>query len=382
MLQAFLKRASHKGPAKYEVQSSGHLSKTDVGTIDIVTVKGLPGYYVLKTIDLHEQNFYACTSGLSKKNKTLRGTHMRHIKYMSQSSRECQQWKHAYKQDDYSVAKVCYLTDDISRDGATSRILGNEYMNEALIGTLVTHVPCPHFVRTVDAYIDDGVGHLLMDYAGHSLTRVLMDLSFDQFKSVVLQVLLAIAIGQDTIFLKHHDVHLDNIFVSTLRDHTYKGKNLKDHAVWKYSLSGKTFYVRHAGLLARLGDFGLASATEPAGKTRFERVDYRELDTGDVEWGAWNGTLQASYDMATFLSKFFLEDELSYCPKEFARYAQDLFCILKNLNRESSGLDIVCSLIGRPLRDCEGQVKPLEFLSHPIFTEFTVAPEEPVLEIK
>jgi serine/threonine protein kinase len=382
MLHAFLKRASYKGKPKYTIKSSGHISETDVGSIDVVTVDGLPGHYVLKTIDLHEQNFYACTVGLSKKNKTLRGTTMDHIKFLSPKARECQKWKYTYLHKDYSVAKVCYLTDTISRDGATSRILGNEYINEALIGSLVSHVPCPNFVKTYDAYIEDGTGHLLMDYAGHSLTRLLMDLSMQQFKSIVLQVLLALAIGQDTIFLKHHDVHLDNIFVSGLTHHTYKGTNLKDYAVWKYTIGDTAYYVRHAGVLARLGDFGLASATEPVSKTRFERVDYRELDTGDVEWGAWNGILYKSYDMATFLSKFFLDDELAYCQKEFATYAQDLYRVLQTLNREAGHPDILCSLIGRPLRDCEGHISPKDFLKHPMFTEFTVCPEDPVLEIK
>jgi hypothetical protein len=194
---------------------------------------------------------------------------------------------------------------------------------------------------------------------------------------------VTLAISQNLVAFKHHDVHLDNVFVNRLREgrkeQEFMGSYLGSKKYWAYTLAPDcTIYVEHCGILAKLGDFGLASATEPMSATRLERVDYPQLDSGDIEWGAWNGRVDdcKSYDIVTFLTKFFLDDEIAYVPNVAClAWIQGLFFALQKLELEQNKGYITASLIGRPLRGQEGNVSTLDFLRSPAFAEFRVCPD-------
>lgn len=381
---AFLKKASYDGSSKYVFSAEAELAETDLGTIAMAKVVGNDYPWVLKTIDLQRQNMYAMTRGLSPKKKTLRGTEASNVVFVSQSKRECTKWANTFRQRGLRLAKIAWLTKkQVSRDGAHTLLLCNEYINEAAIGTLMSRLPVPHFVKTHDAWIEDGTGHILMDYGGQSLTRSMVDFSIQEMKSVVLQVLVTLAIAQNLVSFKHHDVHLDNVFVNRMREgrkeNEFQGSYLGSKRYWAYKISQDcTIYVEHCGILAKLGDFGLASATEPTSGQRLERVDYPQLDAGEVEWGAWNGRMEdcKSYDVVTFLTKFFLEDEIAYVPNNAClAWIQGLFFGLQKQELDQNKGYITASLIGRPLRGQEGNVSPTDFLRSSVFADFRVCPE-------
>lgn len=373
-LRKFLKKASYSGKPKYAIEEYGTIGEGALGSIVLVKANGQSEPWVLKSMELAEQNIYCISKGLSPKTKTLRGSGKHCVEYLGSSAKDCRLWAHLYKRKTIQPCKIAWLTTDTRRDQAKTIFQCNEYLNEAGVGFIASKIAIPNIIHLHDAWIEDGIGYILMDYGGHSFSRAMVDYSLQEFKSVVMQTLCTIALGFYGMRLKHHDIHLDNVFVNRLRKDTkYNGKELAASRHWAYRIQDTTIYVQHMDILAKLGDFGLASATDPDSQIRIERVDYPLLDTGEIEWGRWNGTLegQESYDMVTFLTKFFMEEESEGINPECLQWLRSLYTEIQRLDPNICG-----SNIGRPLREQEGTVRPLEFLKSPLFAEFRTEPSE------
>ncbi len=297
------------------------------------------------------------------------------ISFASSSRSECREWADIYNHPTTFLSKICWVTQDLQkeRDLAKTILFCNEYLNEAAVGLIVSQLKIPNVVKTYEAWIDDSHGHILMDYAGQSLTRAMVDFSVEVMQSVVMQTLVFIAFAFQSVRLKHHDIHLDNVFVNRLKpDVMWKSKSLASKQYWAYKINDDlTVYIKHANVLAKVGDFGLSSVNEPNTNTRIERFDYSMLDAAEPEWGRWNGTLekQESYDVVTFLSKFFLKDDLSMVPTDSISWIQSLYHQLLKLDPH-----ICASVIGRPMQDHEGRITPSDFLKSPVFEKFREKP--------
>lgn len=364
-----LNKLSREGRPQKAVCVGGRLHDSAIGSIYYASVKGeaTEQSMVLKTLDLKAQNVWAVTR--NNKRTTLRGLNDTNILYLTDSKTEAREWASTWAPDAL-VAKVAYAESAADgRDGARRLVRVNEYLNEAVVGLIVTeHVHLPHIVRTHDAWIQQSTGCILQDYGGVSLFKHMADLTLPEFQSVLVQVLVTLAVGQETAHLKHHDVHLDNVFINRLAP----GSGLAQKPAWAYTLRRKDgtplhLVVPHHGVLAKLGDFGLAAATDVATGTRYERVDYPILDATEIKWGAWCGTLQSqlAYDVVCLLSKFFLDDEATRCRKDFAQWARDAYAACCAVMPE-----VVCSTIGRPLRGREGNVAIADLLSLPFFAQW------------
>jgi hypothetical protein len=220
----------------------------------------------------------------------------------------------------------------------------------------------PHFIKTYDAWIRDATGFVLQEYGGKTVCDRLPDLSYEQFKSIIVQTLVAMAIAQKELYFKHHDLHLDNVFVKEM-DST---DTLLTKKVWLYTLPGRDIKIEHHNVLAKIGDFGLSCITDPKSKTRIARVDYPLLDAGEAEWGQWSSRLdnQYSYDALVLLSKFFLEEK-SLATARQAAWARGAYNAIRD-----EWPAVECSLIGRPLRGQEGHATIAQILALPYFSEF------------
>jgi len=135
--------------------------------------------------------------------------------------------------------------------GATVLLACNEFLCEAGVGLLVAArlLPtCPHYARTLCAWAEGGIGHVLMEHAGAPLESVVERLSFLELQSVALQVLVALAVGEggDSAF-KHH-LHLDYVLLASappsLHADTLGGADAP-------------FLLPVVGWHARLADFGM-----------------------------------------------------------------------------------------------------------------------------
>jgi serine/threonine protein kinase len=333
---------------------------------------GTPTKCIIKTFNLNDQNIYCIAK---TKRSTLRGLHEDKILYSTISKSDARDWLYTwcgrgFDRASYRVCKIAWLTaQDIQRDGATKLMRVNEYLCESIVGLIVSQLKIPHIVRSHAAWIDCGIGHIVQDYAGHSLQKSMIDLSLDEFKSIIMQVLITLALTQDYCQLKHHDVHLENIFITKNIKESFEDVPLISKSSWSYTVGTSEFHIPHSGVLVKIGDFGLSSVTDPATKIRYERVDYSMLNGDDSEWGEWSGQLdgQQSYDVAVFLSKFFLEDECGMCPKTHSEWAQNLYIEMKKENHMES------TNIGRPIRGREGNIKITDLLKISIFDEFRVS---------
>lgn len=417
-----LRAASRAGQPKDSVHVGGRLTDSAIGAIYIAKsyaksspnggqnggVSG-PTMRILKSIDLNEQNVYAVVQGHKT---TVRGLPEEKALYLSNSYSDAKLWRSTWctaegpQGDDEAaaertaVAKVCWTEGPLDRDLAKRVLRCNEYLTEAMVGLIVSeHVPVPHFIKTHDAWISSDTeqgptGFILQDYGGSPLLKACVDLSLAEFQSVILQTLIALAVAQQCVALKHHDMHLDNVFVYRIKS-PVEGSSAdagSDSAVdssigrptgppgdyWAYTLKTsagpKTFYVRNKGLLAKIGDWGLASATEPTSATRVERVDYPLLDATETEWGQWCGALsgQESYDAVTLLSKMFLEDEVSMMSPAQVEWARKAYKAIVAVQPK-----IACSTIGRPFRGREGTLSASDILALPFFAEALKKPEAP-----
>jgi hypothetical protein len=372
---AILRAASQDSSPPWPVEMCGRLHDAALGAIYYAkTKKGRKApeaakdeSLIAKTIDLKEQNIYAVV--LDSKRTILRDHDKAKVLCTHANKDEAYEWLDTWcdwpERSEAQVSKIAWLRETIDRDGATTLLHLNEYLNESMVGQVLTkfyekhdsgQTASRHFVKTYGSWIDESTGFILQQYGGTSLHKNMTNLTFDQFKSIIVQVLVALAEGQELLHLKHHDVHLDNVFISYVAEETYE-----------YNISGQSFKVPNHGILARIGDFGLASITDPESKTRFERVDMDMLDGGEVDWGRWSGTLegQKSYDAVTFLSKFYMKEESSLCPDEHTEWARGLYKIIKDAYPI-----IECSSQGRPFRGKEGSASILELLGLTIFKDW------------
>lgn len=363
------------------VKVGGRLHDSAIGAIYYAKRKHSQESLILKTMKLSEQNIWAITQ--KNKKTTLRGLKDSNVLFLSESKREAKRWQSIWCTSELSrpstvLSKVAYIeSSEQGRDGATKIMRLNEFMCESVVGVLAymfVSPRIPHVISTKDAWIDDATGFVLQEYAGKSMYKNMSDLSLKEFQSIVLQSLVALSVCQELIHLKHHDLHLENVFINRIKDEvlygSFTGGDLKAKERWAYTLCGSKGPVHlefeHCGILAKIGDFGLASATDPVTKTRYERVDYCILDSGEAEWGQWSGSVAGiqSYDAIVFLSKFFLEDESELCPPEHLKWARSVYAALQ------TELSVECSTIGRPLRGREGNMSVADILGLSIFDEW------------
>lgn len=330
---------------------------------------------ILKSLDLETQNLWAVVT--RNKRAILRGHSKTNVLYINNDKLDAKEWletwcKNFLGREECTLAKIAWLEQDLEekKDGSKKLIRPNEYLNEAIIGLVVAKYLCPeipHFVKTHCAWIQKSTGFILQEFGGQNMFKHMGDLDLDEFKSCVVQVLAALAFAQSKIHFKHHDVHLDNVFINRLKDTEHLGVKLNSEMYWSYKFPMNELFVKHCGLLVKLGDFGLSSATDPESQIRFERADYELLDGSECEWGEWSGNLESQkmYDALVFLSKFFMPEEIGLCRTECSQWAQNVYKSMK-----VKWPEIECSNIGRPFRKHEGQ-EPIEnIFSLDIFNEF------------
>lgn len=377
---------SRHGRPKANVKLGGQIHEAAIGSIYFATIKNSSEAVIVKTIDLTKQNIWAVTK--NNKRTTIRGLDDSNVVFLCQYKEEANEWASIWcdgpqfaDRHDVTVGKVAYLLSSLKtpRDGAKHLIRLNEYLSEAVVGLIVsktTALKIPNIIKTKEAWIENADGHILQDYGGISLMKNMSNLNLEEFKSILVQILCTLAVAQETCQLKHHDVHLDNVFLHHLKDSdTFNDVCLKSKNYWTYSVKTsqgpKLITVKHCGILAKLGDFGLASASYQG--TRYERVDYGLLDATESEWGQWSGQLesQQSYDAVVFLSKFFLDEERSKCPVALSHYARAAYGALRTAMPH-----IECSNIGRPLRGLEGNMSCADILALPFFEEFHVSSDD------
>lgn len=194
-------------------------------------------------------------------------------------------------------------------------VKGNEFFHEAAVSRLVQQhlADIPVFSRGLLKTAGwQGSSHkavlTFQRVQGEELERIVNDMTLEEMRSVMLQVLAAICIAQQRIQLKHHDLHLFNVLITP--------KEEMEPSVWTVNLPCGRVDVPLVGLHATIIDFGLSAATDPSTQKRHVRLDEELLMkkprsedsemTDDDDWGVWGPELASDtgYDFVMFVESF------------------------------------------------------------------------------
>ncbi|KKK95058.1 hypothetical protein LCGC14_2676610, partial [marine sediment metagenome] len=215
-----------------------------------------------------------------------------------------------------------------------ARYLTTPYLNEvlcsALAGGLVHGEFCPHFPLTYGFFAcDDGAapasgtrersGWILMEvmdnnmavsapndiHGMRALAQMGMRVDDDVLRSVAFQVVFAIAAMQEKFQMVHHDAWPSNVLVvlTNLRPYVWRGTALgQPNTLLRYEVHGTEFLMDDVGVLAKLGDFGMAAAYG------HPRVLLKEVfEARGDSFGMFDNEskeYRAGYDVAYFASMF------------------------------------------------------------------------------
>ena len=214
--------------------------------------------------------------------------------------------------------------------------------NESIVHLLLSDLAgdyTPHITEATDALRWRNTGYLVMERIACTLEDLLFKVCGNAtsdlrrgFKnaatvervtkeavvSIVFQALFALAFMQDACKLKHHDLHTNNVFIKEITaDTTFRGGALNDAAWFHYHLHGQDFFVPNCGLLAKIGDFGMASL-DVHGK-RLGRTDIALFNDNPKKWGAWSTELDGNEGYDTQL---LFADTRSTCKDAFRDFQE------------------------------------------------------------
>jgi serine/threonine protein kinase len=213
-------------------------------------------------------------------------------------------------------------------DGATTVSMAEEFINEVEVGKVVRDVvnqvlPSPTFCRVFETWKTTVYGNIAMEDAGVSLEDVIYKMKLNQFKSIILQILISLCWAQKVSYFKHHDLHSGNAFM--------KRRNVKK--TWELP-SGSSITLPDTNYQAIIADFGLSSITDPRTKTRHCRLDYGILDTEERGWGIWEDGLEGNegYDIAVLLHSLIDDCDRydGYIDPDIEEWVQNLMKLLRS----------------------------------------------------
>lgn len=217
-----------------------------------------------------------------------------------------------------------------------TQILGNEFINEASINNLLRlfTLPKTHFVCAANScWSSQLFGNILMPYSGVPFEDELEKCSVYDIQSIIVRSMLALVAAQDTIQLKHHDLHSGNVFIMK--------RPLQEDII---HASGFHLRLPSSSYSCKIADFGFSAATDPRTGIRFERVDYSRLDVNPRIWGEWNGSLEGNegYDVVTLLGSLRTE-----CRGKAKKWVEE---VMREIREAVKPLTLrVSSVCGRPL---------------------------------
>jgi serine/threonine protein kinase len=246
--------------------------------------------------------------------------------------------------DGECLVKVKNATGPWSKDHAKKILYGTNYSTEYAIAKLLDKkvspsLPSKIFCKSITAFSTTSHLNIVMDNAGFELEKYLHELTLDQLKSIVKQVLVALQWAQHLVKFKHHDLHCGNVY--------FKFKQVPS----KWILPCGSFVTLECtDVQAVIADFGLSAATRK--ETRLSRIDYDQLSVSKKEWGKWKCDLEGNegYDFIVLMDS--LKDECHGSKLQWVKF------IISEFRKLQPNLRL--SKIGRPL--CNVSVAPSKIL--------------------
>ena len=247
---------------------------------------------VLKRISIDENEVFCRFAWHQAKSKPLTSVKGVPMEFLSGIAGErCELQETFY----HCIAKLISATQDCAKDGAHSLYLTTTFLTEVAVNyCLCKHVnimlPSPTFCKMEGAWTSQLYGNIAMDFAGKAfLDDCAEEMSLEDFKSVLIQILIALSWAQTKVYFKHHDLHNGNIFVL----------NKLVPETWT-TPCGVKYLLPSTKIKATIADFGLSAITDPQTCVRHARVDYELMNVDAKSWGTWTHELEGNegYDFA------------------------------------------------------------------------------------
>lgn len=178
----------------------------------------------------------------------------------------------------------------------------HETITSLMLTKLVHESLTPHITQVLSAVEHKNKGYLLMERISGTMDDLLNDERWEvklcnrllqpgEIASLFFQTLFGLLTAQRVCNLKHHDLHTGNIFLQRIQGSTvFNNHALSTATHFHYHLDGVDYYIPNCGLIAKLGDFAMASY-DVFGK-RAQRVDMDAFNDDPGKWGYWNATYQ------------------------------------------------------------------------------------------
>jgi serine/threonine protein kinase len=237
-----------------------------------------------------------------------------------------------------------------TKDDATQICRASSWKTECVVSHALMFVnrylPSPVFTIIREAWTTEKKRYVCMPFAGTTLGY--LSLPPKMFQSIILQVMVGLAWAQHRAHFKHHDLHSDNVFVTSKRV----------PKMWPLP-NGRIVMLPDTTVSASIADYGQSSVTFKS--TRFTRIDVHDLDLSR-KWGSWNSILQGNegYDMAVLLKS--LEEDCDDSEVENLEFLQRVESAMKDL------CPYTMSKFGRPYSKIG--VTIVDTLQHPLLRPF------------
>lgn len=143
----------------------------------------------------------------------------------------------------------------------------SEFVSESLCHLLLTDLVAsgitPHVVMAFRALNHKRDGYLIQERISSNIDEALEEnpkLTCRDICAMYLQVFVTLHTLQQACGFKHHDLHLNNVFLKRIDGSmTWNGVKLKDATHFSYKLGDRVLTIPNCGYIVKIGDFGMSS---------------------------------------------------------------------------------------------------------------------------
>ena len=188
-------------------------------------------------------------------------------------------------------------TNIITRHITPSTACFSEFVSESICHTLLTSLVSegitPHLVMALKVLKCGNRGYLMQERITSTIEEALEEnpkLTPRDMAGMYLQLFITLHVLQDTCSFKHHDLHIDNVFIKRIDEHMmWNGVHLSEATHFSYDLGDTVLTIPNCGYIVKIGDFGISSL-DMAGR-KVQRLSLELYETSP-KWGEWSVELE------------------------------------------------------------------------------------------
>jgi serine/threonine protein kinase len=168
---------------------------------------------------------------------------------------------------EWLIRQTNVTTEIVKKHISPTKACYSEFVSESLCHLLLTDLVSsgitPHVVMAFRALKHKHDGYLIQERISSNIDEALEEnpeLTCRDICGMYLQVFVTLHTLQQACGFKHHDLHLDNVFLKRIDGSmTWNGVKLKDATHFSYKLDDHVLTIPNCGYIVKIGDFGMSS---------------------------------------------------------------------------------------------------------------------------